>query len=499
MRFQHLVYTTSVALLAFAAALLVATGVSWGYGDGDTWAFLVTTTATGALAVVGLTTTRLERSLSIREGYAVVSLTWIAVTVVGAVPYLLTGVITRPVAALFESASGLTTTGATVFSSIETLPHGILFWRSLTQWVGGMGIILLGVAILPFLGVGGMRLFRAEVPGPSPERLTPRIAQTAKLLWYVYASLTVGLTLLLLAGGMGGFDAVNHALTTLPTGGFSTRDASVAAFQSPFIQYVLIGFMYLAGISFVLHFRAFSGKPLAYLESEEWRFFTGALVGGTLLVFVIMGLGAGALQASTTSEGLEVPPWGWLLGMEEAFRAALFQVVSVATTTGFVSEDYGQWPLAAQMVLVALMFMGGMAGSTGGGIKAMRILVLFKQGAAELKRSIHPRAVVVTRMGKKALDEPVLLNIFGFVLLFLMIFALGVFLLTVLGHDLTTSVGASVSAIANIGPGLGAVGAVENYGWMDPWSQGILLILMIIGRLEIFTVLLLVHPGLWRE
>ena len=488
MRIRHLVFTISVVLLAFSAALLAATLVAFWYGEGDGWAFLATTAATATLGLIGIRTTRLEESLSIREAYAVVSLTWIVVGVVGALPYLLSGVITSPVAAVFESASGFTTTGATVFSEIEGLPHGILFWRSLTQWLGGMGIILLGVAILPFLGVGGMHLFRAEVPGPTPERLTPRIAQTAKLLWYVYLTLTVVLALLLLLGGMGGFDAVNHAFTTMPTGGFSPRNASIAAFDSPFIQYTITFFMYLAGINFVLHFRALTGHPRAYLESAEWRFFSWVLAAGCALVL------ASVLFSGTYS--LAGRP---LAGFEEAFRSALFQVVSLATTTGYVTADYGLWPLGAQLVLIGLMFMGGMAGSTGGGIKVMRILVLFKQGVTELKRSIHPRMVTVTRLGSKALDDAVLLNILGFVLLFLAIFAGGVVALTFLGHDLATAVGASVATVANIGPGIGGVGAVENYGWMDPWSQLLLVVLMIVGRLEIFTVLLLLHPGLWKR
>lgn len=483
MKIRHLVFTISVVLLAVSGTLLLTTVLAWWYDGGDAGAFLATTALTVAAGLLGVRTTRLEGSLSIREAYAVVSLTWIVIGVVGAIPYLLSGVIAHPVAALFESVSGFTTTGATVFSEIEGLPRGILFWRSFTQWLGGMGIILLGVAILPFLGVGGMHLFRAEVPGPTPERLTPRIAQTAKLLWYVYLALTGTLTLLLLAGGMGGFDAINHALTALPTGGFSTRNASIAAFDSPFIQYVLILFMYLAGVNFVLHFRTLTGRPLAYFESVEWRFFTGSLVVGSVVVLAVL-LVSGRYPVA---------------GLEHAVRDALFQVVSLATTTGYVNTDYGLWPMGAQVVLVALMFMGGMAGSTGGGVKAMRVYVLFQHATTDLRRSIHPRAVSVTRLGKKVLDDTVVLNILGFVLLFLAIFAAGVLALTLLGHDLTTSIGASVAAIANIGPGLGDVGAVENYGWMDSWSQLLLVVLMIVGRLEIFTVLLLVHPGLWRR
>jgi trk system potassium uptake protein len=483
MRVQHLIHTVGIVLMVFSAALLGATVVAWGYGEGDALPFLVTTLVTAAVGYVAFKLTRLERSLSIREGYAVVSLTWLVVGVVGAIPYLLSGVISDPMAAVFESVSGFTTTGATVFAEIESLPKGVLFWRSLTQWLGGMGIILLGIAILPFLGVGGMHLFRAEVPGPTPERLTPRIAQTAKRLWYVYGSLTAALILLLLAGGMGWFDAINHAFTTMPTGGFSPKNDSIAAFDSAFIQYTLILFMYLAGVNFVLHFRAMTGEFKGYGDSAEWRFFTGILAVATVVV------------------SLSIWSWGGYVGnsAERVFRDALFQVVSLATTTGYATANYNLWPLGAQLILVGLMFMGGMAGSTGGGIKAMRIYIIFRQGLSELKRSIHPRAVVVTRLGRKPLHEPVLLNILGFVLLFFAIFAGGVLMLAFLGHDLETAIGASVATIANIGPGIGQVGAVDNYGWMDPWSHTLLILLMIVGRLEIFTVLLLLHPGLWRR
>jgi len=483
MRLSHLVFTVGIVLLAFAGAFLASAGVAWWYGEGDVGAFLLSAGVSAGLGGAGVSMTRLKGSLSIREGYAVVSLTWITAGVVGALPYFLSGVIENPTAAVFESVSGFTTTGATVFSEIEGLPRGILFWRSLTQWLGGMGIILLGVAILPFLGAGGMHLFRAEVPGPAPERLSPRIAQTAKYLWSVYAALTVALVALLLAGGLGFYDAVNHALTTLPTGGFSPRNESVAAYDSPFVQYTIILFMYLAGVNFVLHFKAMSGRPASYPRSTEWRFYTGTLLAACAVVFLLIRF---------TGEYA-------VLGTERAFRDSLFQVVSLGTTTGYVTRDYGGWSMGAQLVLVGLMFMGGMAGSTAGGIKSIRIYVMLRQGITELQKNIHPRAVAVTRLGQKPLDDSVLLNILGFILLFLALFAAGVLGLALLGHDLTTSIGAGVATIANIGPGLGAVGAVENYGWMDSWSHGILIVLMIVGRLEIFTVLLLFHPGLWRR
>ena len=416
---RHLVFTISVVLVAFSAALLAASAVAWAYGGDDVAACLVTTGITAAVGLAGLCTTRMRGSLTIREGYAVVSLTWIVVGIVGALPYLLSGVVDNPVAALFESVSGFTTTGATVLTDIEALPHGIVFWRSLTQWPGGMGP----------------------------------------------------------------FDAVMHAFTTMPTGGLSIRTESAAAFGSPLIEYALSAFMHLAGVNFVLHFRAFSGRLGSCLASDEWRFYTGGLIVALALVLALVLLSGSAPERS----------------LEETFRDSLFQVVSLATTTGYVSADYTRWPLAAQLVLVALMLMGAMAGSTGGGIRTLRAYVLVRAAISELRRSLHPRAAVVTQMGPKALEDSELLNISGFVLLFFGIFFAGLLVLAWPGHDLETAVGASVAAIANIGPGLGAVGPVDHYGWMDPVSHLVLIGLMIVGRLEIFTVLLLLHPDLWRR
>ena len=483
MRIRHLIHVVGLLLVALSGALAVTAIVATGYGDGDAGAFWITTAGTAAVGFTMFRTTGLERDLSVQEGYAVVSLGWLSVGLAGAIPFLLTGTLSSPVAALFESVSGFTTTGATVFGEIESLPHGILFWRNLTQWIGGMGIIVLGVAILPYLGVGGMQLFKAEVPGPTPERLQPRITQTAKLLWYVYAGLTAAQVALYLAGGLGPFDAVTHAFTTLSTGGFSPKNASIAAFDSAYIQYVTILFMYLAGISFTLHYRALSRGFAPYLSHYEWRFFTKVLLGATALV--LTGL---VLQGAVAAQG-------W----EQSFREALFQAVAITTTTGFVTADYEQWMLAVQLLLVVLMFLGGMAGSTGGGIKVVRIQALLRHGLTELRKSLHPRAVMVTRLGNHVLREDMVLRLSAFVLLYVFLFVAGVLSLAALDHDLATSIGASAATIGNIGPGIGGVGATDNYGWMGSASQGLLIFLMIAGRLEIFTVLLLFHPDLWKE
>lgn len=478
MRFEHLLHVVGITLMALSAALAIAGGVALFHGEAETLAFLASAAIAFAVGFTAFRRTELERDLTIREGYAVVALSWITVGVAGGIPYLLSGVIRSPVAALFESVSGFTTTGATVFSAIESLPAGVLIWRSMTQWLGGMGIVLLGVAILPFLGVGGMQLFRAEVPGPTKERLTPRIRQTATTLWYVYAGLTVLQVALYLWGGMAPFDAVNHAMTTLSTGGFSPRNASLAAFESPYLQYVTIAFMYLAGINFTLHYRMFRGR-LLYGRDPEWRFYTWALAAGTAVVFLLT-VGGGP-------------------GLELSFRRALFQVVSIGTTTGYVNYDYELWAPAPQFLLLLFMFVGGMAGSTAGGMKAMRVRLLLRHGLTELKRSVHPRAVIVARLGKQTVPDRTFMRVLAFALFFIGLFVLGAFALTLLGHDLVTSIGASAASIGNIGPGLGGVGAVDNYGWMGPATHLVLVFLMLAGRLELFTILLLFHPDLWRR
>lgn len=480
---RHLIHVVSIIVLALALALAATTALSLIFGDGDYLAFLAPMLGAAGLGWVGFRRTRLSRELTIREGYAVVSLSWIAIGIVGAVPYLLSGAIASPIAALFESVSGFTTTGATVFSDIEVLPRGILFWRALTQWIGGMGIIVLGVAVLPFLGVGGMQLFQAEVPGPSAERLAPRIAQTAKLLWLVYAGLTALQIGLYLLGGMGAFDAVTHAFTTLSTGGFSTRNASIAAFESPYLQYVTIAFMLLAGMNFTLHYRALTGRPQRYFADAEWRTYCVLAVGASVFIAAALFVRGDHVQ----------------VGIEPTIRAALFQAVSIQTTTGYVSADWELWPHATQLALFLLMFVGGMAGSTAGGMKVIRFYVFHRHGLTWLRRSLHPRAIVLTRIGQKALRDDDLQDIIAFVMLFLALFVGGALAMTVLGHDFVTALGASASALGNIGPGLGDVGAIDNYGWMGSLSHIVLVFLMLAGRLEIFTVLLLFHPDLWRR
>jgi trk system potassium uptake protein TrkH len=484
MSLRHVLNVVALLLVFVGLSMELAWLVSLAYGDGDSLAIFLSGVVTAAVGWVGWRLTRSDAEITPREGYAIVTFAWLGTAMAGALPYLWAGVLDSFWAALFESMSGFTTTGATVFTDIEALPHGILFWRSLTHWLGGMGIIVLVIAVLPYLGVGGMQLFRAEVPGPTPERLRPRITQTAKLLWAVYVALTVAQTGLYLLGGLNLFEAVTHTFGTLATGGFSPKNASLGHYSSAYVQYVTIAFMYLAGVNFALHFRAATGR-LEYFGNREWRFFTGVILAGALFVAAVN------LASGTHAGGVA--------GLEPAFRAALFQTTSLVTTTGYVTADYEVWAPAAQMLLFAFMFVGGMAGSTGGSVKAVRVLLVLKQAAMELRKHLHPRAIFLARIGRHVVGEDVLANVIGFVMLYLLLFLTGSVALSLLGMDMITAVGASAATVGNIGPGLGDVGATDNYGWMSPTAHALLAFLMLVGRLEIYTVLLLFLPETWAR
>ncbi len=483
MSLRHVLNVVGLLQLFVALSMALAGGVSLFYLDGDSPGIFLAAGVTALFGFLAYHFTRFKGDISSREGFAIVTFAWAGTGVFGALPFLFTGAIEGFVPAVFESFSGFTTTGATIFTDIESLPHGILFWRSFTHWLGGMGIIVLAIAILPYLGVGGMQLFKAEVPGPTPERLRPRITQTAKLLWLVYLGMTALETLLLILGGMDLFDASTHTFATLATGGFSTKNASIAHFQSPYIHYVIILFMYLAGVNFALHFRAVTGR-LDYLKDHEWRFFTLLLLGSAFILLILNLLG-GSYPLSPA-------------GVESAFRDGLFQSVTIGTTTGFVTADYELWVPAAQMVIFVLFFTGGMAGSTGGSVKAVRVLLLLKQTAIELRRHLHPRAVFLARVGNRVVREEVLANVLGFVILYVLLFLAGAMVLSLLGLDFLTALGASAATVGNIGPGLAGVGPTDNYGWISDPALVVMSFLMLVGRLEIYTVLLLFHPETWK-
>ena len=405
---------------------------------------------------------------------------WLFFSLFGSLPFLLSGAIPSFTDAFFETMSGFSTTGATILTDIEVLPMGILFWRSLTHWIGGMGIIVLSLAILPFLGVGGMQLFKAEVPGPVADKLTPRITETAKILWAVYVLITAAETVLLMFGGMTLFDALCHSFGTMATGGYSTKNASIGAFNSAYIDYVVIFFMLLAGINFALHFRVLRGDIKAYFRNQEFLVFF-SIIG---MAFLLIGLDTFFGQYPDT---------------ELAVRKTLFQVVAILTTTGYGTADYELWAFSSQLILFFLMFVGGCAGSTGGGMKVMRIHLLVKFVFSEITRLLHPHAVVPVRIGKNVVPREVVTNVVGYFILFMLLFIFGVLIMAALGMDIVTAFGAVAASLGNIGPGLGEVGPTDNYAHLPVMGKWVLAILMLAGRLEVFTVVILFSPSYWRK
>ena len=415
-----------------------------------------------------------------REGIAIVAVGWTAAGLFGALPFYLGDGYFTFTDAVFESVSGFTTTGASVLTNIEAVSKGLLFWRSFIQWLGGMGIIVLSVAILPFLGVGGMQLYKAEVPSPVPDKLKPRIRDTAMILWKVYALISLGQIIMLKLGGMSPYDAICHTFTTMPTGGFSTKNSSIAHYNSAYFDWVFIFFMLLAGINFSLHYQMLRGKPLAFWRDSECRFFLGAVT----LITVVVSLDVFGTVYETIGK---------------AFRYGAFQVVSIVTTTGFATADYEQWPAMSQLLLLMCMFMGASAGSTGGGMKCIRVMLCLKYCYKELYSMIHPHAVSHVKIASKPVPDDVMRSVLGFLALYVGLFALSAVLLAGLGVDFVTSFAAVAATIGNIGPGFGTVGPVENYAQIPLMGKWLLIWCMLLGRLEIFTVIILVVPEFWRK
>lgn len=420
------------------------------------------------------------KELKKKEGYIIVSLGWIIMSLFGTLPYLISDAIPEFTNAFFETISGYTTTGASILNDIEAKPHYILFWRSLTQWIGGMGIIVLAVAILPLLGIGGMQLFVAESPGISPDKMKPRIQDTAKRLWIIYLGLTLTECVLLMFGGMNFFDAINHSLTTMATGGFSTKQDSLAYWNSPFIHYVVIVFMMFAGTNFTITYFMLKGKIKKAFMNEEYRNYLWVLLIATLVIasFLI---------------------YGDYYGIEETFRNSLFQVVSVITTTGYITADYTAWGPGIMVLFFVMMFIGGSAGSTAGGIKIIRHIIIFKNSLLEIKRQLHPSAILPVRINAKAIEQNITFNVLAFIMLYFSIFLVGLLLMSFTELDFESSLGAVATAIGNIGPGLGTVGPVYNFADVSHFGKWVLSFLMLLGRLELFTILILFSPLYWKK
>lgn len=462
--------------------MLVCLPVSIYYNDGQWYALLLSGVITSLIGLFAYVFTKEKGSSSLkkRDGYLVVTLGWLGMTIFGTLPYLISGEIPYFTDAFFETMAGFTTTGASILNDIESVGKGILMWRSLTQWIGGMGIIVLTVAILPLLGIGGMQLFVAEAPGVTPDKLKPRITDTAKRLWLIYLGLTVFEAILLKIGGMNYFDSINHALTTMATGGFSTRQDSIAYFNSPFIQYVIIVFMFLAGTNFTLTYFGLHGQLKKVWGNEEFRFYFGFTAGFAILITAVV-----FIVTNNT--------------FEASFRESLFQLVSIVTTTGFVTADYTGWAPLATVIFFMLMFVGASTGSTAGGVKVVRHIILLKNSLLELRRQIHPAAVLPVRLNNKAVTSEITFNIMAFMIIYFMVFAFGSILISSFGYDFNTSVGAVATCLGNIGPGFGKVGPMDNFAFISGPGKWVLSFLMLLGRLELFTVLILFTPYYWTK
>ncbi len=434
------------------------------------------------------------KNLQKKEGYMIVTFGWLMLTLTGTLPYLFTGSIPHFVDAVFEAISGYSTTGASILTDIESLPKGILFWRSSTHWIGGMGIIVLTVAILPLLGIGGMQLFMAEAPGPSTDKMHPRITETAKRLWLIYFSLTMVEFFLLKFAGMTWYDAINHAMATMSTGGFSTKNASVAYWNGmPVIQYIIIAFMFIAGTNFILSYFALKGKISKVIQNEEFKYYFLGTLGFIITISILIIF----YQDPNLQTNVEHPmPFG---ETESAVRHAAFQVVAVITTTGFVTADYTMWNTVATMLVFSLFFVGGSAGSTAGGVKIVRHIVMIKNALLEFKKLLHPHAIIPVRYDGHGVQQKVVFNILSFFVLYMGIFIGSAIVLSFMDLDFVSAIGVSASSLGNIGPAFGKLSPVDNYAGLTDSAKLFSSFLMLIGRLELFTVLILLTPFFWRK
>jgi len=481
MNYKVIGFILGILLMIEGSFMLLSVPVSAFYGEGDILPILISCLITlFAGALLFLVFRKSDKSIGRREGYIIVSSGWVVFSIFGAVPFYFADAIPSYTDAFFETMSGFTTTGASILADVEALSHGLLFWRSLTQWIGGMGIIVLSLVILPILGIGGMQLFIAEVPGPTPDKIHPRVKETAKRLWAIYFIFTVAEIILLTAGGMDIFDSVCHSFTTLATGGYSTKNASIGFYTSPFIHYVVSLFMIIAGTNFTLSYFAMHLKFKPVFRNEEFRFYMSFIIIFTFLITVIL--------AMTISQPVE-----------KSFRDSLFQVVSIMTTTGYTTTDYLKWIPVGSVILFALMFFGGSAGSTGGSMKIIRIVLMLKNSFLELKRLIHPNAVIPVRLNTLAVSPQIVTNVLAFSSFYVLTVIMSVIIISLLGYDLDTSFGAVAATLGNIGPGIGNVGPAFNYAHFPITGKWFLSFLMLIGRLELFTVLILFSPHFWKK
>ena len=482
----RMVFRTMGALLLIEAVFMaMAMGVSLWYREADSGIFLYSTIITLLAGILGLCIgRRAESRMGEREGYVIVAMVWVVFSFFGMMPYYLSGQVPSLTDAWFESMSGFSTTGATIIPDLDVITHGLLFWRSLTQWIGGMGIIVLSIAILPIFGLNGMQLYAAEVTGLTYEKLSPRIADTAKMMWTTYVILTATEILGLWLCGMPIFDAVCHSFSTIATGGFSTKNNSLAFYDSAAIHYLVTLFMFISGINFVILIYLVRGKVRNFFHDEEFRWYSVAVV----------------LFAVAVTVGLYIARPGWsALYMERAFRDSLFTVISAMTSTGYTISDYMYWPVVAWVVIFFLMLTGACAGSTAGGIKWVRLSIILKNGVAEFKRRIHPNAIVPVKLNDKTVPQQTINNIMAFLIFYIFIIVVTVVIFCACGVNFDESIGAAVSAIGNVGISIGQFGPAGTYTDFPVVAKWVMSIVMLIGRLEIFTVLLLFTRVLWRK
>lgn len=480
--FRLVFRVVAILLLVVSAFMLVPIGWARWYGEAGTISAFLVTIGIAVVPALGflLLTPKKENEVTTRDGFLMVSLSWLAASVVGALPFYLSGAIPSFADAFFETMSGFTTTGASILTDIEAMPRSLLFWRSLTHWLGGMGIIVLAVAIFPILGIGGLQLIKAEAPGPSVDKITPKITATAKILWLTYVMLSVAETVLLMFGGMDLFDALTHTFGTMATGGFSPRAASIGHYNSAYIDTIITIFMVLAGVNFVLYFKLASGRFQSLLRDTELKVYLSVFAGATVLSAI--GLYGERFSA-----------------VGESVRYGAFQVASILTTTGYATDDFALWPTFPRAILFVLMFVGGCSGSTGGGIKVIRVVTLFKQGWNEMRFLVYPHGIFHIRLNRQVLKKNTVYAISGFVLLYIGILLITTLVVAAAGQDILTSLSTALVTLGNIGPGFGRIGPALNYAFYPSWIKVFLGFIMMMGRLEIYTVLVLFTARFWRQ
>jgi len=479
MNIRLLIHVLSGLVIFFGCSLLVPFSFSLLYQDVNLFVFLTPAGICILLGTVLFKITKSKFQMTLREGFAVVTFSWIILALIGAVPFYTSQALPSFIDCFFETMSGLTTTGSSILTDIESLPKSLLLWRSFTQWLGGMGIIVLSIALLPILGIEGTMLFFAESPGPSKDRMNVRIKDTAIILWKIYLVLTVILFIALMFGGMSAFDSINHSFNTLSTGGFSVKNTSIGFYQSSYIDWVITLFMFIGGVNFSLHFSFLKGNIKTYFKSEEFRVYCYLLIFST-----------GIITYLTYSDGSDI---------EKTVRDAAFQVVSISTTTGYGTYDYELWLYFCQVLLLFLMFVGGSAGSTSGGMKVVRVIYVFKSVIHYTSHLIHPKQIKITKVDNQSITNEISRGIVNFVLINIGVFTVGSLLMGATGLDPLTSMTSVVACLSNIGPGLGSVGPTESFAHISDFGKAVLSFCMLIGRLEYFTVVVLFLPSLWKK